>query len=315
LTRDIHQKIARVEKRPVETESRLRKIKRFLWPERIGFRLVGLTATAVIVLLVVQQSLRTIRQPIIPGKAKLEALQEIIDKEDTVPSTSGQAGAGAVVWDEPLLKTVETEAASEEEKGVPPAPAGALEDRETHAVRRRGIPSQVPVTPARQEERARDESLGFAEKPVLLEESEQNVLAAEPAIPEGVADISAKERPPDQTYRALKVTDKHESTSDVDVFEAYARESDAAQSVLRKIQLWETYLESNPPSPFSENARLILAGLYYEQAKESMKEDDLRRALKFHREQTGRFASEKDNLQIRNQIDDLNALLKKIQEK
>jgi len=192
-----------------------------------------------------------------------------------------------------------------------PEGAGAAADhRRQRTVETGGLQKQ-------EVESLRDKEEIFDVQPAPQEmEPEQEAKGVKPALLDRIAEAETEETRPMPVLRTMKVADDEERAA------GYARDFDtvfqnvqAAGDLSQKIRLWEMYIQTEPDSQVSAKARVELARLYYQKAKEERIESEIERALRFHEDHVGLLKSHEDANDVQDRISELNALLLKIREK
>jgi hypothetical protein len=319
LTRNIRDRVSEMEKQPVPSVRRLEKIKRVLWPESIGYRLAGLTAAAATVLVVIHLTLfQNGGFRFFSGTPKKSAVPAAEQGPET--SAVGEMGRSVPEAPEEIVEHQDTQEASvmeEMKKGQPTTPIQQPEGAGAAADHRRERTVETGGLQKREVESLRDKEKSFDVQPAPQEmETGQEAKGIAPAKLDRAAEAETEETRPMPVLRTMKVADEEERAA------GYARDFDtvyqnvqAASDLSQKIRLWEMYIQTEPDSQVSVKARVELARLYYQKAKEERIESEIERALRFHEDHIDLLESLEDASDVQARIDELKALLIKIREK
>ena len=319
LTRDIRGRVSEMEKQPVPSAGRLEKIKRVLWPESIGYRLAGLTAAAVTVLVVIHLALFQ-NDGFWFLKTTPEKSAVTVAEQGPETSAVGDMGRSVPEAPEEIVEHQDIQDASimeEMKKGRPATQVQQPEGAGAAADHRRERTVETGGLQKREVESLRDKEKAFDVQPAPTEqEAAQDVMGAQQALLDRAAEAETEETRPMPVLRTMKVADEEERAA------GYARDFDtvyrnvqAAGDLSQKIRLWEMYIQTEPDSQFSAKARIELARLYYQKAKEKRTESEIEKALRFHEDHVDLLKSHEDANDVQARIVELNALLIKIREK
>ena len=314
LTQNIKGRIAELEKRPAEQIGFFDRVKNIFWPSGIGYRLVGLTATAMIVLVVIHYTFFPKGKFDLPmdmtGKkaaqiTDTETIKPDMKKEDTsrqrgmqTPATEEAAPAGIGQKRRPSSVPAEPEARKEEPagKGQESLEEAALAPKKTKPAERKDKSYAIQSVPAKQEETG----VASLAKPVTAERE--------------TADIQTHERDA-QILRTKMVADdvaQQEAGEDASAYMTFLHEAQSTDDIHQKKWIWETFLQTHPTSPQIIKAKVELAQLYYQLAKEKKTETRINEALQFYEQNIELFESEDSYALLKKQMEALSRLLEEI---
>jgi len=319
LTRDIRDRVSEIEKQPVPSVGRLEKIKRVLWPESIGYRLAGLTAAAVTVLVVIHLALfQNDGFRFFSGTPEKSAVT--VAEQGPETSAVGDMGRSIPEAPEEIVEHQDIQDASimeEMKKGRPAAPVQQPEGAGAAADHRRERTLDTGGLQKREVESLRDKEKAFDVQPAPQEvEPEQEAKGVTPALLDRAAEAETEDSRPMPALRTMKIADEEERAA------GYARDFDtvyrnvqAAHDLSQKIRLWEMYIQTETDSQVSAKARVQLARLYFQKAKEEGIESEIEKALRFHEDHIGLLESHEGANDVQARITELNAFLIKVREK
>ena len=347
MRRQIKHRIEELDRQPARAPTILELLRRIVWPDRVSTRLVGLTATAVIVFFIVRLSI--VRQggleyapealegqagalKAVSGREKSGRSQaadkevDMIDEQskeaitvETVPGSADADQTGAGVGKMQFKQESEPEIPATRE--VPSMPGEIRRDRSVAADHQRKVAGIARTSP---QPLAMDTAVG---KPVPGIRLKDVVDVTESAQPDRV--IHAVQA--DQSISAMAVTEAKESSeervaarhvstegaaiSGEELYALFDRKAAEAEGFPDKIRLWEEYLIMNPGPEYTHRAMYEQAKLYYGWAKDEMTRQRIAEALKFYRNNQDSFQSENVIEELKKMMSDLESLLKKIEEK
>lgn len=321
LTRSVRNRIAELADKPSESIIDLKRIRELIWPSRVSYRLVSLTATAVVLFFVIRLSFfhrgkyelpagLTETKSVRPVEAETEP-GEVQDAQHLAESMSGVKKTLKETGERPPLKEMKisepsTPTIKSEEKQEP------LID-ETDKIAGGVVRSDKEAAPAGEGYESREMRPNF-----ITPESIRVVSAEKPVMADKAGIISEDQHVEVAGVRAKSVAVGvvADEAMDEDVtYDLVYRRVENTENISERIQLWETYLRTNPESRFVKRVRYEQAQLYYMLAIQQMTEERINQALKFYRDHIDFITSEENVENVRKQMEELNTLSKKIEKK
>lgn len=314
LTQDIKGRIDELEERDVESTKFLDRVKNIFWPTSIGYRLAGLTATAMIVLVVIHYTfLRNGKFELPMDMTGKEAAQttdkETIKPEEKKEDISRRRGIRRPATEEAAPASIG------QERKPPSIPAEPEARKEEPAGQGQELLEETPLAPKKGEPAEIIEK-SYAIQPVPAKQEETGVASlAKPVIAEReTLDSRAHERDA-QILRTKMVADdvaQQEAGEDASSYMTFLREAQSTDDIHQKKWIWETFLQTHPTSPQIIKAKVELAQLYYQLAKEKKTEDRINEALQFYEQNIELFESEDNYALLKKQMEELSRLLEEI---
>jgi hypothetical protein len=85
----------------------------------------------------------------------------------------------------------------------------------------------------------------------------------------------------------------------------------AVNEMTEKIKIWEDFIQTQPELDLLRKAKYEQARLYFDLAREKMKDDQVTQAIKFYEKNFEYLTAVADSFQIERELDTLRQLLKK----
>lgn len=301
-------------------EALLYRLKDYLLPKKLSFRLAGLVATAVIVFFIIHISF--IRQ----GKFELPKKIEIQDsislseqpmmkskeiKDDQAPEAPRHADPPEA----PKLTTIQHEVSEQlldQGSEVPPIiydeahEIGKLPESEKLFEHQSNIEAEELA-----EQHDRKESITNKPTP---SQRETRRLTAEPAY---IA-LEKKGGTEQDAFRIQSIgASKSASFPDSSIFrfEMAVRKVLSVREIPEKIEVWENYIQTKPGSKFLRMAKFNQAQLYFILAQKKKKKGQVQQAINFYYNNFDFLVSDSDSTKIIAQFDILQQLLQEIRKK
>jgi hypothetical protein len=286
MTRDVRGRIRDIDGKTIEASPFFGKLKHILWPERISYRLVGLTATAVFVLLLVR--ITFFGDGFFEVRRSVPGLEEVVEES---AKSSMEDATEDKVEKLSVLQTVESKA--EEEMTAPAAPqmepvvAKALESRQAEPLPAVASRDNTYTEASTRRTRAMKEaksSAGVDEAAVTRAYQEEEALSdrVDQAVGSGGT--------------ALSVSAERRMVEDLEV----------------AIEQRETSLKATEDLDVKTMLIEELAGLYFKRAIFTGDQTNIYQALRFYQDHDDVF---QENELAANRIDSLRTLLEEIEKK
>ncbi len=309
LRRNIMQQISEHEQNPSWIFSVLARFKRWLWPGKISYRLVGLAATAAIVFFVVRIS--------IMRNGKFETPTEISRKD----STEILASKKHIIPDQPLIESKEKipETKGKTKTATPTREKGVdfLEAQQPTAE----IPSpaisdenQVFATSTEAAAISTEKGNGTRQSSVLVM-NETDQKGQEPlhdqARSRTIADQATFEK---AQFQFSAVSEKSRQQAFDSSFYKYNQISQQAQAISdlsEKIAIWEKFLQMKPKKKLAYQATHELALLYFQLVTEAPTSENVALAFAFYAENASILFSAPDSIKFKEQFKTLQSLEQK----
>ena len=322
LRQNIMSQISPPDKKSSRLADILTMLKSMILPAKVSYRLVGLAATAVIVLFIFYFSF--------VQKGTFE-LPIVIDETDFIQMTEQKTKS----LERPTEITFAEEFPQEKNGAQAVKKKKSLQDKEI----------SQPSTPSAESELKIEPAPDQPNQMVALSESladgggKKDFVAPGTAIPAAAESIPVTEKM-GRSEITPTVIASHRDRSEINGVQVnkgipdrlHVKSASLADSSLiqfnnvfrhvkhienlsEKIQVWEEYVIQKPELEFLKRAKYQQALLYYQLAKEKMTADDMRQALKFYQENAELLFSGATSETVRRQIQELNDLLKKIEKK
>lgn len=315
LPQKIKNRIAELEEKPSKWLLVLNKIQDILWPAKTSYRLVSITATAVVLFLIIRISFfenNKFETPLgilgkdtikLPDKAAepletenaLRSSEDVTQMKETPDETHYATSK--------MVKSKKSEASPPlkqlEGKGEPGpeskeiAGIAALSDEEPQSVQ------DKRASPAVQEKQRRAESF-------------RQVTVIKPAPETQIVKTSQGELPrrPDLGTKTITAAaEEAEASDNALIYNTFLLQARNTDDITEKIDVWEAYLRSNPERPFVRKARYEQAQLYFKLAKEKMTEEQINQALIFYTNNIELIQTDENRETIQSQIKELKTLL------
>lgn len=321
LTRSVRNRIAELVDKPSESIIDLKRIRELIWPSRVSYRLVSLTATAVVLFFVIRLSFfhrskfelptgLTETESVRPGEAGTEP-GEVQDAQHLAESMSRVK--------ETLKETGEAPPLREMKKSEPSIPIKKSEEKqepsidETDKIAGGVALSDKEATPAGERSESRKMQPNF-----IMPESIRVVSGAKPVDVDKVGILSENQYVEVAGVRAKSVAVGVTADEAIDedvTYDLVYQKVENTENISEKMQLWETYLRTNPESQFVKRVKYEQAQLYFVLAKQKKTEERINQALKFYRDNIDFITSEENVENVKKQMEELNTLSKKIEKK
>jgi|GEM_PF-1789953 len=316
LSQNIKNRIAELEEKPSKWTFVLNKIQDILWPAKMSYRFVSITATAVVLFLVIRISFfenNKFETPLgILGKDTIKLPDKAAEPFDTENAlrSSGDVTQMKETPDEthhatskmvkskkskpsPSLKQLEGKGEPGDPESKEIAGIAALSDEERQSAQ------DKRASPAVQEKQR-------------MAESFRQVTVIKPAPETQIVKTSQGELPrrPDLGTKTITAAAEEAEASDIAlIYNTFLLQARNTDDITEKIDIWEAYLRSNPERPFVRKARYEQAQLYFKLAKEKMTEEQIYQALRFFSDNIELLQTDENQETIQNQIEELKALL------
>lgn len=318
LLQKINNRIAELEEKPTRWALILNKIQDIIWPAKISYRLVSITATAVVLFLVIRISFlenNKFETPLGPlGK-------ESIKLPDKAEESLEMENAPRPSEDVTQMKKTPKEthyAANKMAKSREREESQSLKQLEGKGGRGTESKEIAGIADISDEESqpVKDEMTSLAEQEKQHRtQSFRQATAVKPGPETQIVKTSQRQLPrmPDLETGAITATPEQAEASDSAlVYHSFLMQVENTDDIAEKIDIWETYLRSNPERSFVKRARYEQSQLYFKLAKEKMTEEEINRALRFFSDNIELLQTDENRITIQNQIQELKTLLANI---
>lgn len=308
LPKNIRNRISDLPVKPPKSYVIFENLKNILWPGKISYRLVSITATAVVLFFVIRVSFFT------DGKfeAPIESIQrdmiQTTEAEGTPqPHEEMDQKKEAVI--QPSYTTSISKTSKDKEG--PTSPNQRRVQHEPPPVRSKAVAGVATATD-RVSKSAQDK-IAFRDKQFISQpaESSRIVTAMKSVRETGILEIS-EEQPPTmptvQTDVVFAEMEKKEETETYDMFSVRAKNT---KEIPDKIDVWNTYLATNPDQQLLRKVKYEMAQLYYQLAKIKLTEVQIKQSILFFEDNIELLITGDNKNQIEDQLQELKNLLKK----
>ncbi|HEX9971739.1 MAG TPA: zf-HC2 domain-containing protein [bacterium] len=296
----------------------LQRLKNYIFPGKLSFRLAGLVATAVIVFFIIHISF--IRQ----GKFDLPENININDsisipKQETqsIQSKDEEMRKALGVVNESVPQTI-PKAMSFQDKGSEqlsthrkePQAVINIEDRE---IRKLHEPSMLfenqSNVEAKEVKEQWDKKNIISDGSVPSQKDAKRMMAKPAYMPLEKNEMAEKDAFRVQSVGASRSMTLHDTS--VFKFELISRKAQEVNELTNKIKIWEDYIQTQPELDLLRKAKYEQARLYFDLAQEKMNDNQVKQAISFYEKNFEYLATATDSFQIERELDTLRQLLKK----
>lgn len=301
--------IKATDKESIHMPALLQKLKHYFFPPKIGFRLAGLAATAVIIFFIIHISF--IRQ----GKFELPQPVEI---HDSISPPQPKAQLNQTKHEEKLDAIVPKkvpEAISFEDK-VSDQLSTIRNEPQTivnipdHEIRTLPARSKLLEQESSSEAGEMDRKKGISDEAVPFRREAERAMAKPAYMSFEKKESLEKDASHTQSGGVSKSSTLADTTS-LFKFELARRKALAVSEMTEKINIWEDYVQTQPALDLLRKAKYEQSRLYFDLAQTKLTEDQVSQAICFYEKNFEYLTAVADTTTIKKELHVLRQLLQK----